>query len=351
MSKTYLLQNVYDASQERLKFIYDNFDNVIIAFSGGKDSTLAMWLTINAIPDKHIYIYFWDKESNHLCTRDYILSVFDELSTRSNITLYWFCLPYHMRNALSIYEPWWTCWDDTCKDKWIYQPPERDYIIRDGSFLEGYDPLKHNLYKLVANKIGENGKYKNAIVVGLRADESLNRYRAVTKNGQFGKGWITKTDAMNSYNVYPIYDWDFADIWKYFTDNGIKYNSIYDKMFAKGIFKREMRISQSFCDVSKKTMPLYREIEPESFERFLQRVKGVNSLTYLDLDTIKSKADEISYDFIIQSFPEEIRESIEKRAKIKDKKTVRALLNGDIRLKRVGREKQHVDLKEKYADL
>ena len=121
-------------------------------------------------------------------------------------------------------------------------------------------------------------------------------------------------------------------------------------MFHKGIFKREMRISQSFCDVSKKSIPYFREIEPESFERFLQRVEGVNSLTHLDLNVIKNKSKEISYDFIIQSFPNEIRKQIEKRAKIKDEKTVRALLNGDIRLKRVSRT-QSEKPEEKYKDL
>ena len=36
--KKYLEINVYEAIQERLKYIFDNFDNIYVAFSGGKDS-------------------------------------------------------------------------------------------------------------------------------------------------------------------------------------------------------------------------------------------------------------------------------------------------------------------------
>lgn len=351
--KTYLLENVFEATQKRLKFLEENFDKIVIAFSGGKDSTASLWLTVNYFKNtkKEVIVYFWDKESNHLCTKDYILQTFDELTKIKNVKCFWFCLPYKMRNALSLVEPWWTCWEESKKDKWIYQPPERDYVVTvKNNFLENYNPEKHNLYSLFADFVSEHSTKKIAVVVGLRADESLNRFRAVTKNGHFNCGWISKTPIPAAFNAYIIYDWDFADIWKYFYDNHINYNPIYDKMFHKGIFKREMRISQSFCDVSKKSMPYFREIEPESFERFLQRVQGVNSLTHLDLDVIKNKSKEISYDFLIQSFPDEIRKQIEKRAKIKDEKTVRALLNGDIRLKRVNRERKK-DTKEQYQQL
>jgi predicted phosphoadenosine phosphosulfate sulfurtransferase len=30
--------SVYDASQERMKFIFDNFPRIYVSFSGGKDS-------------------------------------------------------------------------------------------------------------------------------------------------------------------------------------------------------------------------------------------------------------------------------------------------------------------------
>ena len=40
--KKYLEKNVYEALQDRLKFIFDNFDNIYVSFSGGKDSGLLL---------------------------------------------------------------------------------------------------------------------------------------------------------------------------------------------------------------------------------------------------------------------------------------------------------------------
>lgn len=36
--KRYLEKTVYDATKERIKRTFDEFDNVLVAFSGGKDS-------------------------------------------------------------------------------------------------------------------------------------------------------------------------------------------------------------------------------------------------------------------------------------------------------------------------
>ena len=37
MIREYMQQNVYEALQKRLQFIFEEFDNVYISFSGGKD--------------------------------------------------------------------------------------------------------------------------------------------------------------------------------------------------------------------------------------------------------------------------------------------------------------------------
>lgn len=352
MSKIYLLQNVYEAAIERLRFVSENFDRVVVAFSGGKDSTVGMHLTMEVF-NKPI-VYFWDKESNLIQTANFVRNVFDT----EDIEPYWFCLPFNMRNALSVYEPYWVCWDSTCPEKWIYQPPDRPYVITpQNNFLQNYTPDKHNLYRLFAEYVSENGKYRTAVVVGLRADESLNRFRAVTKNPQFGQSWITKTDANNCYNIYPIYDWSFGDVWTYISNNHIIYNPVYDMMFKAGLYKKNMRISQSFCDVSKQGIPIIREIDPESYSRFLQRVAGVNSLTHVDLSDVLKKAENgVDYDFLMQLYPENVRAGIQKKIERSqtlnptDENVVRALLNNDIRLKRVNRTKKS-DLKEKYESL
>jgi predicted phosphoadenosine phosphosulfate sulfurtransferase len=350
---------VYEAAIERLRFVRENFDRVVVAFSGGKDSTLTLHLAMEVFSD--FTVYFWDKESNLISTADFIRDIFDTLSGR--VEPYWFALPFRMRNALSVYEPYWYCWDPSCVDRWIYQPPDRSYVyMRDRNILSsyGYNPDRHNLYRLFAEHISERGKYRTAILVGLRTDESLNRFRAVTKNPQMGKTWMTKTDAdgNNCFNVYPVYDWSFGDVWTYIAENNVPYAPVYDQMHKAGIYKRNMRISQSFCDVSKKGLPAIREIEPESFARFAQRVAGVNSLTHVDLEEVIKAAEGISYDFLLQLYPADVREEVETRLERsptldgEDRNVIRALLNNDIRLKRVNRSRRNgAAVKEKYSNL
>ena len=60
-----------------------------------------------------------------------------------------------------------------------------------------------------------NGK-KTACFVGIRSDESLNRFRTIasTSKTKF-KDWQWSTLVTeNVYNVYPIYDWRTEDIWQ-----------------------------------------------------------------------------------------------------------------------------------------
>jgi predicted phosphoadenosine phosphosulfate sulfurtransferase len=353
MGKIYLMQNVYEAALERLEFVKQNFDRIVVAFSGGKDSTATRGLSDEVFPESAIY--FWDKESNLISTAEFVRQTFDSL--HPGVKPYWFCLRYKMRNALSVYEPYWYCWDEAEREKWIYQPPQRLYVYMAGNnILEGYDPERHNLYKLFANYVSENGKWRTAVLVGLRTDESLNRFRAVTKHPQFGQDWITQTDALNCYNVYPIYDWSFGDVWTYIARNKLPYAPVYDKMFKAGLYKRNMRISQSFCDVSKQGIPIIREIEPESFERFMNRVAGMNSLTHVDLSEVLKKAKEVEFDFLLQLYPEKVRQQVERRLdkspalQKDDPHVIRALLNNDIRLKRVNRQPV-IDVKERYKDI
>jgi predicted phosphoadenosine phosphosulfate sulfurtransferase len=355
--KLYLQKNVYEAAIERLGEVYKLFDNIAIAYSGGKDSGVILWLVLNTIPkNKRCWIYFVDKESNLITTKDYILRQFDEIKdTYPYVNILWFCLPLKEINALSFYDPYYYCWDKSKKDLWIYDPPNRDYVItEDNNVLKncGYDTENKYVYGAINNYISDNGNKPTAVVVGLRADESLNRYRAVTKHPHFNLDYITKVKD-NIYNTYPIYDWDIRDVMKYYADNNIELNPIYHKMWLKGVFKREMRISQSFAGVPKKTLPIYRELEPESFEKFLKRVNGINSLTHIDLNTIKKLSDNIDYDYLYQCLPDVYQKALDKtKRNTKDKETIKAILNGDIRLKRKAQKNNNTEkIKEKYKEI
>ena len=47
MIREYLEESVYDALQERLRLIFEKFENIYVSFSGGKDSGLLLNLVLD----------------------------------------------------------------------------------------------------------------------------------------------------------------------------------------------------------------------------------------------------------------------------------------------------------------
>ncbi len=119
-----------------------------------------------------------------------------------------------------------------------------------------------------------------ACLVGIRTDESLNRYRTIasdTKIKYKDKCYTTKvTD--NVYNVYPIYDWRTRDIWIYHAKNPDKrYNKLYELMHKAGLSIHQQRICQPYGDDQRRGLWLFHLIEPETWAKVVARVNGANS--------------------------------------------------------------------------
>ena len=59
-------RNVYDLALERIRRTYDIFDNVVVMFSGGKDSTVCLNLTLQIAKERNklpLDVYFFDEEA------------------------------------------------------------------------------------------------------------------------------------------------------------------------------------------------------------------------------------------------------------------------------------------------
>ena len=79
--KVYTDKNVFDASLERIEYAFDNFDNLCVSFSGGKDSTLMIQL-VNMIAKKkkkQFDVLFIDMEAQYLMTIEHINSLKNKL--------------------------------------------------------------------------------------------------------------------------------------------------------------------------------------------------------------------------------------------------------------------------------
>lgn len=275
ISKNYLEINIYEAAVERLKYIFGNFEKVYFSFSGGKDSSVMVQLAIeiarelNKLP---ISVLFIDLEAQYKATIDHV----SEIMALPEIVPYWICLPIHLRNAVSMYQPQWVCWNPEKRNKWVRELPKG--VIDDTAYFPFYNYGMEFEEFVVEFGKWFSGDDLTACGVGIRADESLNRFRTLKnekKNRYKDKMWTTKIIG-NVYNFYPIYDWKVEDIWTCVGQNQFKYNQIYDLMYIQGKSLSEMRICQPYGDDQRKGLNLFRQLEPETWAKIVDRVSGAN---------------------------------------------------------------------------
>ena len=125
------------------------------------------------------------------------------------------------------------------------------------------------------------GNNSAAILVGIRADESLNRFLSICSHSKLrfsgDKPWTTASLEGFYYNIYPIYDWKVEDIWGYFSKTQLSYNQLYDLMQQAGVPFRSMRVCEPFGPEQRNGLWLYHILEPETWGRICLRVEGANS--------------------------------------------------------------------------
>lgn len=273
MGKKPLGIDVLSASRQRISYIFDNFPRIYVSFSGGKDSSVMLHLVMDeAIKrNRKVGVLMVDLEGQYKITIDHVQAMYDLYA--DYIEPYWVCLPIALRNAVSVYEPKWCCWEPG-KD-WIRQPPKM--AITDQSYFPFYQ-YKMEFEEFVP-EFGHwfgNGKL-TACFVGIRSDESLNRYRTIVGNkSRFENKGFTTWLNRGLYNVYSIYDWKVSDIWLYNTKFKKPYNHLYDLMHGAGLTPSQMRICQPYGDDQRQGLWLFHAIEPETWAKVVARVNGAN---------------------------------------------------------------------------
>lgn len=283
MTREYEEKDVYTALQERLKLIFEEFDNIYISFSGGKDSGLLLNLVMDYrrahFPNKKIGVFHQDFEAQYTVTTQYIERTFERI--KDEVEPYWVCLPMATRTALSSYEMYWYPWDDTKKDCWVRDMPKKDYVIHmDNNPISTYRYRMHQ--EDLAKQFGRwykmsHGDKKTVCLLGIRAEESLQRYSGFLnkKYGYNGECWISR-QFKDVWCASPLYDWSLSDVWHANYHFDYDYNRLYDLYYMAGLTVSQMRVASPFNDYSKDSLNLYRVIDPEIWVRLVGRVKGAN---------------------------------------------------------------------------
>jgi len=264
--KIYKATTVFEESLNRIRWLYDEFDDVVVSFSGGKDSVIVYQLALIVARERNrlpLKVLFLDQEAEFQSTIDLV----EEVMTSPDVEPYWYQIPMKIFNATSNQEVWIHCWEEG--KQWMRE--RVDYSIHENTY--GTDRFK----EMFTAVLRQDFLPKTANIGGVRTEESPARFLGLTGGLTYkGETWgkVEHSD-IGSHTFYPIYDWSYTDVWKAIHDNGWSYCKIYDKQYAYGIPVLKMRVSSLCHETSVANLEYLHEAEKETYNKLTERLSGI----------------------------------------------------------------------------
>lgn len=303
--RVYQTQNVLDAAFERMAWIFDRHDKVIVSISSGKDSTLTAHLAMREAVkrNREVVFFFLDQEAEYNATVEQVRRMMEW----PNVIPLWVQTPMEMTNATSYSDVMLNAWYDG--EPWMREKEPNGVT---------YTEAPRRFYKFF--KWFESQHLGAASIIGLRAEEVM-RYRAVTQYPAVpGINWSSRGNGVTKY--YPVYDWTFEDVWLYFHRENVPYNRIYDWLYWKGRRIPQFRVSNLIHENAFQCLELLQEFEPETYDALVRRLGGVavaaryarESTIYQTFKKPKAFKTWIAYrDHLLLSLPDELADKFNSR--------------------------------------
>lgn len=264
--KQYRDESVLDAARARMRFVFDRFERVFVSVSGGKDSGVLARLALDEAQarGRTIGLFFLDQEAEYQATVD----LMRDLMAQPGVDPLWYQVPIYMTNATSYEQDMLYAWGPG--EEWMREREPASIHKIDADYPQRF----YDFFDWWENQQPDG----SAFLVGLRAEEGIKRFRAVTKNpGMPDVKWSSKTKKPNSFKMYPIYDWGIGDVWKFTADERVPYNRIYDLRFAMGCGTyNDNRVSNLIHEMAFRSLVDLAALEPDTYAKLIRRLKGVH---------------------------------------------------------------------------
>lgn len=277
----YLDENVFEAGLRRIGWLFDEFENVVVSMSGGKDSTVCFHLALmvaeqrDRLPLKVMWI---DQEAEWEATVDYMREVMHD----PRVEPYWMQVPFKESNATSSSEDWLFNWEPGVKWMRDKEPDSiHDNVYGTDRFGELFAAFSRTHFP--GQPVARIG--------GVRTEESPGRRLGLTSGHTYkGVTWGKVDDyKVGQYVFYPIYDWRLADVWHAIEVEGWPYNRVYDLLYQHGGAPWKMRVSNLHHEGAMTELLKVQEIEPDTWDRFSERLYGVNTANHLQWAAFRPK--------------------------------------------------------------
>lgn len=270
MAKIYKKQgveaDVWQLALERTEYCYRTYDHVGVFFSGGKDSTVVLHAALEVathLKKLPVHVVHYDEEAISPETVEYVGRVAD----RDDVKLDWLCLPIKHRNACSRRSPWWYPWAPEDKELWVRPLPDRAITE-----LAGFTRRPHNELEGIVLPPRHG---RTCAIMGIRTDESLNRYMAIAANKTGRDAYLSgHPNYRHIAKAYTIYDWAWDDVWLAPSRFNWDYNRAYDMMSKAGIPPSKQRLAPPFGEQPMEHLWKFAICWPDLWAKMVDRVPG-----------------------------------------------------------------------------
>lgn len=221
--KGYIDTDVYTEAKKRIRRIITAFDSIVVCFSGGKDSLAVLNLCQEVYDEmgitKKLTVIFRDEE----LIPDDVINFVTDMRNSGKYNFRYYAIPLKSDKYILGKTFEYVQWDKG--RKWLRQPPE---------FAITLPPDQYKVFSQYTADtfICKEEKGRVALITGIRADESLTRFRACVN--KLNENYINATKDPRVHICKPIYDWTENDIFLYFYKKKINYCPIYDAQMLNG---------------------------------------------------------------------------------------------------------------------
>jgi predicted phosphoadenosine phosphosulfate sulfurtransferase len=254
--KEYISADVLTEAKRRINHIFDIFDAVAVCFSGGKDSLavlhLAHEVAISRGITAPINVIFRDEEVIPNIVIDFV-NGYRQLPW---VNMYWYCVPLQSSKYILGRTMGYVQWDPA--RPWVRPRPDFGICLPKG------DGRVFDQYTMDAFTAAPF-RGKIAYLTGIRASESLTRFRASVN--KLHDNYINASSAPNVSLCKPIFDWAENDVFRYFYDSGVHYCAVYDRELWGG---HMLRVATPLHAENAKRLHLLRAVDPEFYDKVLQ---------------------------------------------------------------------------------